>query len=180
MSSSALGSSRATNSILASLIKGSARSRKIPSSAIATARLASDGEMLLAISNPLTPGSNGRDAPSGNVTKIKAFAPFCSLADTNRRMLLLALSAVPPILNPRNLFFNPTGRASVPCHPEALWRRGERHSVAPQKHNRCRQTNALLRRVFLLLQYRQSCALLLRNLQQRLRNCSLMNDHIHI
>jgi hypothetical protein len=59
--------------------------------------LASDGEMLLTISNPLTPDSNARDAPSGNVMDIKACAPSCSLADTNRRKHLLGLSAVAPI-----------------------------------------------------------------------------------
>ena len=45
MSSSARGSSREMNSIFASLSIGSARSASVPSSAIATVRLASEGEM---------------------------------------------------------------------------------------------------------------------------------------
>ena len=47
----------------------SARSHKVPSSIIATERFASDGEMLLAMSNPLTPGSKARAAPSGKSPK---------------------------------------------------------------------------------------------------------------
>jgi hypothetical protein len=48
--------------------------------------------MLLAISNPLTPGSKARDAPSGKVTEIMGWSPSRSLAGTNRRKLLFALS----------------------------------------------------------------------------------------
>ena len=76
-----------------------------------------------------------------------------------------------------SLFFNHIGRASVPCPSEALGRRGERGAGETLF---LQANSAPLRRVYFLLQYRQSCALLLRNLQQRLRNCCLMNDHIHI
>src|SRR5471030_536657 len=71
ISSSARGSSRLMNSIFASASIGSARSRKSPSSAIATVRLASDGEMPLAISRPVMLLGNSRLAPSGKVRAMR-------------------------------------------------------------------------------------------------------------
>ena len=68
MSSSARGSSRPMNSIFASASIVSARSVRTPSRAIATLRLARDGEIDLAMSRPERPGSKARLAPSGNVT----------------------------------------------------------------------------------------------------------------
>ena len=70
ISSSARGSSRLTNSILASCEIGSLRSATTPSSAIATVRLASDGEMPFAISSPVMSLGNSRLAPSGKVRAI--------------------------------------------------------------------------------------------------------------
>ena len=63
-------SSRAMSSIFASLEIGSLRSATTPSSAIATVRLASEGEMPLAISSPVMSLGNSRLAPSGKVRAI--------------------------------------------------------------------------------------------------------------
>jgi hypothetical protein len=80
LSSSARGSSRVTISILASRSIGSARSASAPSSAIATAFLASDFEMLVATSWPETPASNSRTELSGKVNLITVTP--CSLPHT--------------------------------------------------------------------------------------------------
>ena len=79
MSSSADASVRATKLILASLVMGSLRSLKSPSSCMATVRLASEGEMPLAMSRPVVPWAYSRRAPSGKVTATIPFS-FCSLA----------------------------------------------------------------------------------------------------
>src|ERR1700733_4602169 len=71
ISSSARGSSRLMNSILASCSMGSARSATTPSSAIATVRLASDGEMPLAMSRPVMLLGNSRLAPSGKMRAMR-------------------------------------------------------------------------------------------------------------
>ena len=63
---------------------GSARSASAPSSAMATVRLASEGEMHLAMSLPRMPAGNWRAAPSGKVREIIDLS-FRSLAETNRR-----------------------------------------------------------------------------------------------
>ena len=60
-------------SIRASCVIGSLRSATTPSSAIATVRLASEGEMPLAISRPVMSNGNSRFAPSGKVRVI-----FCT------------------------------------------------------------------------------------------------------
>src|SRR3569833_600057 len=73
ISSSACGSSREISSILASLVMGSLRSARSPFSAIATVRLASDGEMPLAMSRPVVLSGYSRLAPSGKVMVI-----FCT------------------------------------------------------------------------------------------------------
>ncbi len=73
ISSSARGSSRLISSIFASASIGSLRSASVPSSAIATVRLASEGEMPWAISRPVVPLENSRFAPSGKVRAI-----FCA------------------------------------------------------------------------------------------------------
>src|SRR3954464_2423147 len=70
ISSSARGSSRLISSILASASMGSSRSETTPSSAIATVRLASDGEMPLASSRPVMLLAYSRRAPSGKVRVI--------------------------------------------------------------------------------------------------------------
>src|SRR3977135_3061265 len=59
------------NSIFASWSIGSARSLTTPSSAIATVRLASDGEMPLAISRPVMLLGNSRLAPSGKMRAMR-------------------------------------------------------------------------------------------------------------
>ena len=56
--------------IWASALIGSARSSSLPSSAIATAFLASDLEIDAATSRPVTPGLKSRAEPSGNVSEI--------------------------------------------------------------------------------------------------------------
>ena len=60
-------------------LDGSFRSASKPSSAMATVRLASEGEMPLAISNPVTPLGKSRRAPSGKV-KATIVHSCCSLA----------------------------------------------------------------------------------------------------
>src|SRR5262245_61981097 len=82
INSSARGSSRPRNSIAASRSIGSARSVTVPSSAMATVRLASDGEMPLAMSRPLVPAGNSRRAPSGKVS-VTIMHSCCSLAAYN-------------------------------------------------------------------------------------------------
>src|SRR4051812_28937173 len=59
------------NSIFASCSMGSARSTTVPSSAIATVRFASDGEMPLATSKPVMFFGNSRLAPSGKVRAMR-------------------------------------------------------------------------------------------------------------
>src|SRR5215469_1053575 len=76
INSSARGSSRETNSIFASCAMESLRSARSPSSVIATVRLASEGEMLLAISRPVVSFRNSRLAPSGKVSV--TFAGGCA------------------------------------------------------------------------------------------------------
>src|SRR5215813_9018885 len=79
ISSRARGSSRLTNSIFASRSIGSARSASAPSSAIATVRLASDGEIALATSKPVMPLGYSRRAPSGKVSATKPVAAIFQL-----------------------------------------------------------------------------------------------------
>ena len=67
MSSSAAALSRVTISILASLVIWSERSARLPSSAIATAFLASEFEIDSATALPVTPGSKLFWLPSGKV-----------------------------------------------------------------------------------------------------------------
>src|SRR5256714_1380475 len=87
ISSKARASSRAMNSIFASCSIGSARSVTTPSSAIATVRLASEGEMPLAMSSPVVSLGNSRVAPSGKVSAIL-------LDSTGFRLLRLYLKSV--------------------------------------------------------------------------------------
>ena len=83
INSSARGSSRLRNSILASRSIGSFRSVSTPSSAIATVRLASEGEMPLAISKPVMPWGNSRRAPSGKVNATISVLLFAHSLPTN-------------------------------------------------------------------------------------------------
>src|SRR6266478_6676046 len=96
ISSSARGSSRLTNSILASCAIGSARSASAPSSAIATVRLASDGEIALATSKPVMPVGYSRRAPSGKVSATEPVAAIFKLLLLTRCLRLSGRK------NPRN------------------------------------------------------------------------------
>jgi hypothetical protein len=68
------------NSILASRSIGSVMSASVPSSAMATVRLAKEGEMPLATSRPVVPEGYSRRAPSGKVSANQSL--LCSLMPT--------------------------------------------------------------------------------------------------
>ena len=69
---------------------------RLPSSAIATVRLASDGEMLLAIVEPADAGLERRAMRRPEKLRKSWSSPCCSLADTNRRKLLWARPPASP------------------------------------------------------------------------------------
>ena len=98
INSSASGSSREMNLMPALAVIGSAMSASLPSSAMATVRLASDLAMLSATSLPVVPDLKGRLLPSGNVRVMSADMSVSShsLPTNAGKMGSGALSGVTP------------------------------------------------------------------------------------